>query len=1335
MTSVKVAVRVRPFNNREIDLDSKFIVSMNGGKTTITNPKIPERNAEGGHAKDAMRIKDFTYDFSFWSVDKNEPKYCSQKQVFQCLGSDVVTSAYDGYNACVFAYGQTGSGKSYTMMGNPDDLGLIPRICQELFCRMREDDTNYRIEVSYMEIYNEKVRDLLKQSSNSKTVHNLRVREHPKDGPYVQDLSKHIVNNYEDVEELMHRGNSVRVTATTKMNDVSSRSHAIFTLVFTQAKFIDDLPCETTSKLHLVDLAGSENADASGATGQRLKEGGNINKSLVTLGTVISLLAKNCSLKEGKQVFIPYRDSKITWLLKDSIGGNARTIMIATISPADVNYGETLRTLRYANRAKNIINRPTVNEDPNVKLIRDLRAEISRLKALLGGSLDNIVTPKVQEKLHENEARVKVLTEEWAGKWNETGTILKNDMFAVRKEGLGVVLDFQLPHLIGIDDDICSTGIMLYHIKEGKTTVGRPDADVTPDIVLAGIEIEKDHCVIEYVNGDVILYPGTGALCVVNGVTQTSPTTLSQGAVILLGRTNMFRFNNPAEAAKMKKDLNNCGLSMSRSSLLSYSMTDLYTDSLSQSGYWWDDNENKLEEESIVDNNRNKLDDLEQMYIDSEREREVIIVQLEVELEEKRKQLDKIEQDFEQLRQQIDEQPSNSHREKMFQIDEELRDLETREKDIDEETRLAKEQLQMEIEDLQHDFEEKKSKVKDEVKELNENLQTLEKTYSDKVKQIKDKRDTVKTEQQQLYYQIETEEEELDELQNKVQEKRDSLVHDNPQLAQQLEEFDNAEKELKSIQKEIELTYKTKWNQELEHVTQENLKVEEAWKDIEENEEVVSHLLSRVDKLNVTERKSLEIKQASIQEAKILLKDEEKRLSEKEKNVLEQVEREMEKWEEAKNTEMSNLLNKRQKMIESGDVELTNLLQEMSEKSDKIHSYEKTLKSVRKTLDDADSEEEETKSQFEVAGKEIKNELSTLSKTLSCLDEEEDVEVSDMKSMLQQIEDYCNTEILGIQKDKDMMNKKHQDLCQLDEVGVSDNDQKIQEFEEMRRSYEITKQELDEIQKKYDEQRNSELDKIEFERLKLKELEHQQRINTLVEQEVKRRMFEEKILRENFRKKEKEKERIDRAAEIQKIKDMHNREIKQLKDKYEIPSTSSKSLMPSKSNPYVTSPDTGKQSQHNLRSRFSGSNISLSGSQMGDIPALSITIPAYRLQGYGSDEHYAYEVQIAVGDEKWTIYRRYSRFRDLHQEWKKHYLQIGGLVFPPRKLFRKQEKIAMDRQQQLEVYLKNALTILMRTPDCPLHPSKNLYLSKQILCDFDPFFKRGIFETSKHSTS
>ncbi|CAJ0928469.1 unnamed protein product [Ranitomeya imitator] len=216
------------------------------------------------------------------------------------------------------------------------DSGLIPRICEGLFSRIadvtRKGDASFRTEVSYLEIYNERVRDLLRRKS-SKTF-NLRVREHPKEGPYVEDLSKHLVQNYSDVEELMDAGNINRTTAATGMNDVSSRSHAIFTINFTQAKFDAEMPCETVSKIHLVDLAGSERADATGATGVRLKEGGNINKSLVTLGNVISALADLSQdaanhLAKKKQVFVPYRDSVLTWLLKDSLGGNAKTIMIA----------------------------------------------------------------------------------------------------------------------------------------------------------------------------------------------------------------------------------------------------------------------------------------------------------------------------------------------------------------------------------------------------------------------------------------------------------------------------------------------------------------------------------------------------------------------------------------------------------------------------------------------------------------------------------------------------------------------------------------------------------------------------------------------------------------------------------------------------------------------------------------------------------------------------------------------------------------------------------------------------------------------------------------------
>ncbi|XP_028928432.1 kinesin-like protein KIF16B isoform X3 [Ornithorhynchus anatinus] len=579
MASVKVAVRVRPMNRREKDLEAKFIIHMEKNKTTITNLKIPE-GGSGDTGRE--RTKTFTYDFSYFSADSKSPNYITQEMVFKNLGTDVLKSAFEGYNACVFAYGQTGSGKSYTMMGNTGDSGLIPRICEGLFSRIGEttrwDEASFRTEVSYLEIYNERVRDLLRRKS-SKT-YNLRVREHPKEGPYVEDLSKHLVQNYGDVEELMDAGNINRTTAATGMNDVSSRSHAIFTIKFTQAKFDAEMPCETVSKIHLVDLAGSERADATGATGVRLKEGGNINKSLVTLGNVISALADLSQdaanpLVKKKQVFVPYRDSVLTWLLKDSLGGNSKTIMIATISPADVNYGETLSTLRYANRAKNIINKPTINEDANVKLIRELRAEIARLKTLLAQGnqialLDSPTALSMEEKLQQNEARVQELTKEWTNKWNETQNILKEQTLALRKEGIGVVLDSELPHLIGIDDDLLSTGIILYHLKEGQTYVGREDAATEQDIVLHGLDLESEHCVFENINGTVTLIPLNGAQCSVNGIQIMEAAHLNQGAVILLGRTNMFRFNHPKEAAKLREKRKSGLLSS-----FSLSMTDL----------------------------------------------------------------------------------------------------------------------------------------------------------------------------------------------------------------------------------------------------------------------------------------------------------------------------------------------------------------------------------------------------------------------------------------------------------------------------------------------------------------------------------------------------------------------------------------------------------------------------------------------------------------------------------------------------------------------------------------------------------------------------------------
>ena len=402
MSSVKVAVRVRPFNSRELQRDAQCIIRMDGNATYITNIK-----AQPGETD---IVKTFKYDYSYWShTDTDDPNFITQRQVYEDLGIEMLDHSFEGYNVCIFAYGQTGAGKSYSMMGRlePEQKGIIPQMCEDLFERINtlQSDPNVQstVEVSYMEIYCERVRDLLNPKNKN---NNLKVREHPIMGPYVEDLSKLVVKEYMDVHRLIDEGNKARTVAATNMNETSSRSHAVFTLIFTQKRYDvqTDLNTERVSKISLVDLAGSERANSTGAQGARLKEGANINKSLTTLGKVISALAEisaqNASslsqsmsnLKKNstqaaaakkKTEFIPYRDSVLTWLLKENLGGNSKTAMLAAISPADINYDETLSTLRYADRAKQIVCKAVVNEDANGKLIRELKEEIFRLREIL----------------------------------------------------------------------------------------------------------------------------------------------------------------------------------------------------------------------------------------------------------------------------------------------------------------------------------------------------------------------------------------------------------------------------------------------------------------------------------------------------------------------------------------------------------------------------------------------------------------------------------------------------------------------------------------------------------------------------------------------------------------------------------------------------------------------------------------------------------------------------------------------------------------------------------------------------------------------------------------
>ncbi|XP_064002606.1 stAR-related lipid transfer protein 9 [Pogoniulus pusillus] len=588
MANVKVAVRVRPLSKRESAEGGRVIVEVEDKVAKVRNIKMESRLDSTWDSRE--KTVAFSFDYCYWSVDPEDPKYASQEMVFQDLGTSVLSGAFRGYNICLFAYGQTGSGKTYTMMGTPASIGLTPRICEGLFSRKDDysDQTaSCRVKVSFLEIYNERVRDLLKQSDQKKP-YTLRVREHPETGPYVQGLTQHLVTDYKQVVELLEEGIAKRITAATHIHNASSRSHAIFTIHYTQAVLENNLPSEIACKINLVDLAGSERADPSYCR-DRITEGANINKSLVTLGIVISTLAQNSQMfsscqsintitSEGESshvdspsmgsvsgarrpAYIPYRDSILTWLLKDSLGGNSKTIMIATISPASSSYNETMSTLRYASNAKNIINKPRVNEDTNVKLIRELREEIDRLKTMLmsfelrnsSPSWSDDRDGNLTELVLQNEMKIEQLTKDWTSKWTDRRAIMEEYSVDINKEKAGVTIDSSLPHLMAMDDDILSTGVVLYHLREGTTKIGRIDSDQDQDIVLQGRWIERDHCMIDNHSGVVTLRPVQGAHCTVNGCEITGSCRLSQGALVVLGKSHKFRFNHPEEAAILRQ--------------------------------------------------------------------------------------------------------------------------------------------------------------------------------------------------------------------------------------------------------------------------------------------------------------------------------------------------------------------------------------------------------------------------------------------------------------------------------------------------------------------------------------------------------------------------------------------------------------------------------------------------------------------------------------------------------------------------------------------------------------------------------------------------------------
>eukprot|EP00753_Platysulcus_tardus_P020392 PLAT8018.2.p1 GENE.PLAT8018.2~~PLAT8018.2.p1 ORF type:complete len:1234 (-),score=747.63 PLAT8018.2:64-3765(-) len=580
--NVRVAVRVRPFNGREKAMNAVCCIKMN--KETQQTMIVHEDGSE----------RKFTFDFSYNSfVDSDHPDYASQQIVYEDLGVDVLNNAWKGFNVSLFAYGQTGAGKSYSMVGYGPAKGVIPLSCEEIFKRIaknEDEDLTYKVECSMLEIYNEKVRDLFNPDS-PKNKKGLKVREHPKKGPYVDGLKTLPVTTYAEIDQLMQDGSAARTVHATAMNASSSRAHTIFTVYLTQTKLIRETMKATdkVSRINLIDLAGSERSKSTGATGDRLKEGCAINQSLSALGNCISALAENSGRKKKKHV--PYRNSVLTHLLKDSLGGNAKTIMIAALSPASVNYDETLSTLRYADRAKQIKNKAVVNEDPNQKLIRSLREEIENLKKMLGGEVpvaaggggampadmdallekereemkaklqaeQEAAMREMREKLEASERLLKDSEMSWDDKVSDAEIMRKRRAENMARSGLLSPEEVEArrkvePCLINLHEDPFMSDVITYFLDREKTTFGRKDAEEEQDITLIGLSIQKEHMFVTNEGGLLTLHPLPGAKTLVNGVVVSEPTELHDKWRVIIGNNHFFRVSHPGDEREESKD-------------------------------------------------------------------------------------------------------------------------------------------------------------------------------------------------------------------------------------------------------------------------------------------------------------------------------------------------------------------------------------------------------------------------------------------------------------------------------------------------------------------------------------------------------------------------------------------------------------------------------------------------------------------------------------------------------------------------------------------------------------------------------------------------------------